>query len=141
MPGVQARIDKNGNTYYDRKELLIYVLDLQDKALMKNPDSEFLMKRAIDGSHIYYVNGKVVGREHPGVPQAGDDSDSGSDWDCGECLFDAGDEMIQGKSPTTKDRKDGGSKRMKAKSAVAKKKKGGSGKRANGAMPAGKKRR
>ena len=69
MPGVQSRIDKDGSVYYDRKELLIYVLNLQDEALEKNPDSVFWMKKAIDGSHIYYINGRIVGRERPGVPE------------------------------------------------------------------------
>ena len=81
MPGVQSRIDKDGSVYYDRKELLIYVLNLQDEALAKNPDSVFWMKKAVDGSHIYYINGKVVGRERPGIPEYSSGEEHSGDSD------------------------------------------------------------
>lgn len=76
MSKPQARISKAGKLYFDRLELINYVLDVEDRWKEKGIKTRFHLRRATDGSYIYLLNDKVIGQDHPGVPgipgEAGD---------------------------------------------------------------------
>lgn len=73
--GPQARLDKRMRLYYDKLELLNYVHDLQDQLKMEGKEAKFDVTKAVDDSLIFKLNGKVVGQEHPGVPERTSSSD------------------------------------------------------------------
>jgi len=65
----QAKISKqDGSIYYERIDLVNYALDLQDRAVLLNRDNKYELRKAVDGSLIFYINGKLIAQEHPGVP-------------------------------------------------------------------------
>ena len=65
----QGRIDRSGKLYFDRLELLNYALDLEEIRRGDSKDNMFEVRLAVDESYIFKVGGRVVGREHPGVPE------------------------------------------------------------------------
>lgn len=74
MSKPQARISRDGSIFFDRLELLNYVFELQDRMRDAGKPAEFKVKKAADDSVIFYLNDKIVGREHPGVSaKKGDD--------------------------------------------------------------------
>ena len=65
----QGRIDRSGKLYFDRLELLNYALDLEEIRRGDSKENMFEVRLAVDESYIFKVGGRVVGREHPGVPE------------------------------------------------------------------------
>ena len=70
MAKPQSKIGHNGRLYYERDELLAYVTRLQNEASSKSENPCFEIALAADGSWIHKIDGKVVAREHPGVPES-----------------------------------------------------------------------
>lgn len=71
IPKPQAKIGKNLRLYVSKRDLLNYVHDIQDVMRFDGLKADFSLTKAIDGSLIFLINGEIVGREHPGVPEIG----------------------------------------------------------------------
>ena len=69
MPKPQARIGRDGKLFYDRLEIFNYVCDVEEKMKAKGIKTNYYLRKAIDDSFVYYINGKKIAQDHPGVPE------------------------------------------------------------------------
>lgn len=118
MKKPQTRINKFGKLFVDRLELINYACDLEEKARLVDRKLKLEFRKAVDGSLIVRLNGKVIVQEHPGVPCApGGDGDV----DREECVTDAKAAAVTARGASSSARVGGATKKSvpKKKSASA----------------------
>lgn len=70
MAPLQAKIGRNGQLYYERIDLINHIMDIQERNGKGDPRAiGFTLRYAVDGSYIFKRDGKLLGQEHPGVPE------------------------------------------------------------------------